>query len=113
MSSEIKSRSVDGASGPTITGYTVRNEVPNPVFDSNVESTYWMVNLIDGLWYYAISPMSVTNESLWTVKEASGGLELVVTTQVECNMMLKLIVKGQATSSLQQIHGALVEIMKD
>lgn len=40
---DIKARSVDGDSGfPT---YAVRNEVPNPVFDSNVNTTYLMVNL--------------------------------------------------------------------
>lgn len=111
--SEIQSRHVDGASGLVVKAYTVRNEVPNPVFDSNVETTYFMVNLADGLWYHAASPMGVINEGLWEVKEGAGGLELLVTIQVECNMVLKPIVKGQVKTSAEQIHKALVGIMKD
>lgn len=108
---DIKTRSVGGSGD--VKAYTIRNEVPNSFFDSNVTSTYNVVDLEDGLWYYATSPMGVTNTAVWEVKEAGNGLELRVTLQVECSVMLKSVVKGQVTSSVQQIHKTLVERMKE
>ncbi|CAN8097036.1 unnamed protein product [Discula destructiva] len=106
---EIKARSVGGASGTTAKAYSVRSEVPNPIRDSSVDSMYVVVDLVDGMWYAAASPMGVKNEALWTVKEAAGGLELSVVLNVECNVMLKSVVKGQSSTSSQQILDALVK----
>lgn len=56
--------------------------------------------------------MGVTNEAVWTVKEGAGGLELGVVVVVECNVMLKAVVKGQVTASVAQILGALVKTLE-
>lgn len=66
----------------------------------------------DGLFYYASSPMGVTNEARWTVKEANGGLELTLSIFVECNMMLKPVVKGQVEVDSKKIASALVARMQ-
>lgn len=108
MPAEVKARAVDGA----VHALTVRNEVPNPVFDSNVTTTYTFVNLNDGLWYWASSPMGVQNEGLWTVKDGANGLELAVSVQVDCNMMLKPVVKGQVQSGSEEIHKNMVQLMQ-
>lgn len=91
----------------------MRDEVPNPVFSSNVESTYEMVDLHDGLWYRARSPMGVVNEGLWTVDEdGEGNLVLAVELEADCNLMLKAVVKSQVEISTKQIHKALLENLK-
>lgn len=107
MSAEIKARVADDQ----VHVLTVRNEVPNPVFDSNVNTTYTLINLKDGLWYWASSPMGVNNEGLWTVQEGANGLELLVSVQIDCNMVLKPVVKGQVQSSSEEIHRNLVAAM--
>lgn len=109
MPADIKARAVGGGAQAQV--LSVRNEVPNPVFDSNVQTTYTFVDLEDGLWYWASSPMGVTNEGLWSVREGANGLELLVSVQVDCNMMLKPVVKGQVQSASEEIHKNLVAAM--
>lgn len=108
--SEIQARAA--ASAADVKVYTVRNDVPNPVFDSKVNTEYEVVDLVDGIWYRASSAMGVVNEGLWTVEEGSGGLELRVSIQVECNAMLKGLVKGQVQSGAEQIHKNLIAVME-
>lgn len=107
--SAIQARSEGSAANVKV--YTVRNDVPNPVFDSKVNTEYEVVDLVDGLWYRASSAMGVVNEGLWTIEEGSGGLELCVSIQVECNAMLKGLVKGQVQSGAEQIHKNLLAAM--
>lgn len=107
--SAIQARSA--GSGADVKVYAVRNDVPNPVFDSKVNTEYEVVDLADGIWYRASSAMGVVNEGLWTVEEGSGGLELRVNIQVECNAMLKGLVKGQVQSGAEQIHKNLLAVM--
>lgn len=63
------------------------------------------------MFYYASSPMGVSNEARWTIKEVGSGLELHASVFVECNMMLKPVVKGQVETSCKQIAAALVQRM--
>lgn len=70
--SEIQARTVASAAAD-VKVYTVRNDVPNPVFDSKVNTEYEVVDLADGIWYRASSAMGVVYEGLWTVEEGSGG----------------------------------------
>ncbi|KAG6358043.1 hypothetical protein INS49_013927 [Diaporthe citri] len=107
--SAIQARSAGSAADVKV--YTVRNDVPNPVFDSNVNTEYEVVDLVDGIWYRASSAMGVVNEGLWTVEEGPGGLELRVNIQVDCNAMLKGLVKGQVQSGVEQIHKNLLAVM--
>lgn len=107
--SAIQARSEGSAANVKV--YTVRNDVPNPVFDSKVNTEYEVVDLVDGLWYRASSAMGVVNEGLWTVEEGPGGLELCASIQVECNAMLKGLVKGQVQSGAEQIHKNLLAAM--
>lgn len=108
--SVIQSRSA--GSGADVKVYTVRNDVPNPVFDSKVNTEYEVVDLVDGLWYRASSAMGVVNEGLWTVDEGPDGLQLKVSIQIDCNMMLKGLVKGQVQSGAEQIHKNLLASME-
>lgn len=107
--SAIQSRSAGSAAGVKV--YTVRNDVPNPVFDSKVNTEYVVVDLVDGLWYRASSAMGVVNEGLWTVEAGPDGLELKVSIQVECNAMLKGLVKGQVQSGAEGISKNLLAVM--
>lgn len=100
------------AAGDALHTISVRNEVPNPVFDSNVTSKYTFVDLKDGLWYLATSPMGVSNEAVWTIKDAAAGLELVVSVLVDCNMMLKPVVKAQVEAGTDEIAKKLVQLMQ-
>lgn len=97
--SAIQSRSAGSSADVKV--YTVRNDVPNPVFDSKV-TVYEVVDLVDGLWYRAKSAMGVVNEGLWTVEERPDGLQLCVNIQVECNI----------ESGAEQIHKNLVGVMQ-
>lgn len=108
--SDIQSRSAGSSADVKV--YTVRNDVPNPVFDSKVNTEYEVVDLADGLWYRASSAMGVINEGLWTVEEGSDGLQLKVSIHVDCNMMLKGLVKGQVQSGAEQIHKNLLAAME-
>ncbi|KAL1862900.1 hypothetical protein Daus18300_008230 [Diaporthe australafricana] len=108
--SAIQSRSAGSSADVKV--YTVRNDVPNPVFDSKVNTVYEVVDLVDGLWYRAKSAMGVLNEGLWTIEEGPDGLQLCVNIQVECNMALKGLVKGQVQSGAEQIHKNLLAVMK-
>lgn len=63
------------------------------------------------MFYYATSPMGVSNEARWTVKEVDGGLELHASVFVECNMMLKPVVKGQVETGTKQIAAVLIQRM--
>ncbi|KAH8757265.1 hypothetical protein F5883DRAFT_428950, partial [Diaporthe sp. PMI_573] len=107
--SAIQSRSAGSAADVKV--YTVRNDVPNPVFDSKINTQYEIVDLADGLWYRASSAMGVVNEGLWTVEKGPDGLDLKVSIQVECNAMLKGLVKGQVQSGAEQIHKNLLSVM--
>jgi hypothetical protein len=106
---EIRSRSVGSTADVKV--YTVRNDVPNPVLDSKVNTTYEVVDLVDGLWCRATSAMGVVNEGLWTVEEGPSGLELKVSMQVECNVMLRALVKGHVQSGAEEIHKNLCTVM--
>lgn len=64
------------------------------------------------MFYYAASPMGVNNEARWTIKEVGGGLELHASVFVECNMMLKPVVKSQVETGLKQISAALIQKMQ-
>lgn len=76
-----------------------------------VNTKYEVVDLVDGIWYRATSAMGVVNEGLWKVEGGSGGLELLMSIQVECNMMLKELVKGQFQSGTEQIYKNLLAVM--
>lgn len=56
--------------------------------------------------------MGVINEGLWTVKEVAGGLELHGTLQVDCNLVLKPVVKSQVESASAQLVKNLVAAMQ-
>lgn len=61
------------------------------------------------MYYFANSPMGVTNEGHWQVKEAGGGLELCAAIFVECTTVLKPVVKGQVESATKEIGDAMLK----
>ncbi|KAK3904616.1 hypothetical protein C8A05DRAFT_31593 [Staphylotrichum tortipilum] len=95
--------------------------IPAGIWDTKVVSTYEFTDIEDGLFVRIRSPMSVTMETFWRVREAGGGgevegsgsggekgLELVEEVTMRCSRLLVGIVKGQCEAEWVKIHAKMV-----
>lgn len=75
----------------------VVENVPKGIWGSNVESTYEFTSVEKGLFSRIKSPLNISMETLWEVREAEDGegLELVEEADITCSKLLVGIVKGQ------------------
>lgn len=74
--------------------------VPKGIWGSNVESTYEFTEIERGLFSRVQSPLSISMETVWEVRDADDGdgLELVEDAQIKCSRLLVGIVKSQCES---------------
>jgi len=95
----------DAATDPLVSVYDLTDELPNPVFSSTINSRLEYVNLERGLWTRVNSPMGVSLETAWIVKEGSGGaLELHQDIVISCSKVLIGTVKGNIEANRGGIH---------
>lgn len=105
---------IEPQGAPAVTLYEVVDEVPNPVWSSNVVSKEEFVNIPDGLWVRIHSPMGIVMETTWTVREkADGELELVEDVIISCSKLLMTIVKGQVDGNWRGIHKKIIDRVMD
>jgi hypothetical protein len=83
--------------------------LPAGLWDSNVESTYEFTDTADGCFVRIRSPLSVVMETMWTIKEEDGRLQLVEDVFIQCSRLLVGIVKSQCEKNWQKIHGKMIE----
>ncbi|KAI5867060.1 MED14-domain-containing protein [Durotheca rogersii] len=104
---------VEPVGSPSVKLYEVVDHVPNPVWSSSVVSKEEFVDLADGLWVRIRSPMAITMETRWTIREGKGegggGLELVEDVEITCTKLLLGIVKSQVENNWKGIHKRIVD----
>lgn len=74
--------------------------VPKGIWGSNVESKYEFTDVERGLFCRIHSPLSITMDALWEIRDAEDGdgLEVVEEADIRCSKLLLGIVKGQCES---------------
>lgn len=74
--------------------------VPKGIWGSNVESKYEFTDVERGLFCRIHSPLSITMDALWEIRDAEDGdgLEVVEEADIKCSRLLVGIVKGQCES---------------
>lgn len=95
------------ATDPVVSVYDLTDELPNPVFSSTINSRLEYVNLEQGLWTRVNSPMGVSLETAWTVKEGESGggvLELHQDIVISCSKVLVGTVKGNIEANRGGVH---------
>lgn len=80
--------------------HDIVENVPKGIWGSNVESKYEFTDVEHGLFCRLYSPLSVTLEALWEIREAEDGdgFEIVEEAEIKASRMLVGIVKGQSES---------------
>lgn len=90
--------------------------LPAGLWDSDVLSTYEIMNLEKGIFVRLRSPLSIVMETLWEVREVEGGdegaLEMVEESVISCSRFLAGVVRGQCEGNWKAIHEKLLGIMK-
>ncbi|KAI1369240.1 hypothetical protein F5Y08DRAFT_334652 [Xylaria arbuscula] len=103
--------------GPVVKIYEVVDELPNPVWSSNVVSREEFVDHNEGTWVRIKSPMGVVMETRWSIREndeKEGILELVEDVFINCSRLVMGIVKGQVENNWRGIHKKLIDkLVKD
>lgn len=71
--------------------------VPKGIWGSNVESKYEFTDTEHGLFCRIYSPLSITMDALWEIRDAEDGdgLEVVEEADIKCSRLLVGLVKGQ------------------
>ncbi|EJP70327.1 uncharacterized protein BBA_01196 [Beauveria bassiana ARSEF 2860] len=108
---------IPAARGVTATGepdcYRVTDKVhtlPAGLWDSDIVSTYEMIDVRDGVFVRIRSPMSVMMESLWLVKETEQGrLELVEEQVITASRLLMSTVKSMSEAGWEGIHASMIK----
>jgi hypothetical protein len=106
------------------TGPTLRYKVvdlvhtlPAGLWDSNVVSTYEMTNTKDGVFVRIKSPMSVSMDTIWTIRQVQGAeanqLELVEDVNIYCSKLLVGTVKGLCEAGWSKIHAKMLQRITD
>ncbi|KAH7170769.1 hypothetical protein EDB81DRAFT_179331 [Dactylonectria macrodidyma] len=97
--------------------YSVTDRVhtlPAGLWDSDVVSTCEYFNLENGLFVRLQSPLSVVMETVWLITEAEdGSCELFEDVVIKCSRFLIGIVKGTCESGWNDVHGKIIEKMKE
>lgn len=107
--------------GVTATGepdcYRVTDKVhtlPAGLWDSDVVSTYELIDVDSGVFVRIRSPLNVTMESLWLVRESEDGkVELVEEQVVFASRILMGTVKSMSEADWKNIHAAMIDGAKD
>lgn len=75
----------------------VVENVPKGIWGSNVESKYEFTDTERGLFCRIYSPLSITMDALWEIRDAEDGdgLEVVEEAEIKCSKLLLGLVKGQ------------------
>ncbi|TQV99798.1 hypothetical protein IF1G_02013 [Cordyceps javanica] len=83
--------------------------LPAGLWDSDVVSAYEFINVENGVFVRIRSPMSVTMESLWLVKEIeSGTVELVEEQVIIASRLLMSTVKSMSEGGWKGIHASMI-----
>ncbi|KAI1429964.1 hypothetical protein F5Y12DRAFT_709512 [Xylaria sp. FL1777] len=101
--------------GPVVKIYEVVDELPNPVWSSNVVSREEFVDHSEGMWVRIHSPMGVVMDTHWSVRDdKKGGLELVEDIIINCSRLVMGLVKAQVDNNWPGIHKLLIgKLVKD
>ena len=86
--------------------------LPAGIWSSDVESVYEFVNCESGVFVRIRSPMSVSMETLWEVRESEtkeGEHELVEHVVIKCSKLLINFVKNTCESGWKGIHEQMLE----
>ncbi|KAI1810096.1 hypothetical protein GGS20DRAFT_568993 [Poronia punctata] len=99
--------------------YKVIDNMPNPVWTSNVVSTEEFVDTEEGVWVRIRSPLGVVMETLWSIRvrekkeeqqeEGEGELELVEDVTISASRLVLGIVKGQVEGNWKGIHQKFID----
>ncbi|KAM3433463.1 hypothetical protein MY4824_005976 [Beauveria thailandica] len=93
--------------------YRVTDKVhtlPAGLWDSDIVSTYEMIDVHDGVFVRIRSPMNVMMESLWLVKETEQGrLELVEEQVITASRLLMSTVKSMSEAGWEEIHASMIK----
>jgi hypothetical protein len=107
--------------GPTATStpkcYQVTDKVhalPAGLWDSDVVSTYEFINIEKGVFVRIRSPLNVTMETVWEVKEGpNGGLVLSEDILIKCSRLLVPVIKSTCESGWKGIHEKMINKLKE
>lgn len=96
------------ALGPTSVYKILDNveNVPKGIWGSSVESQYEFTDVERGLFCRIRSPLSVTMDALWEIRDAEDGdgLEVVEEADIKCSKLLLGIIKGQCESGGKYLY---------
>ena len=97
--------------------YQVTDKVhalPAGLWDSDVVSTYEFINIEKGVFVRIRSPLNVTMESVWEIKEGpEGGLVLSEDILIKCSRLLVPVVKSTCESGWQGIHEKMLAKLQE
>lgn len=113
------------ATGTPPVCYSITDRVhalPVGLWDSDVVSTYEFIDVERGVFVRLRSPLSVTMETVWTVREVEGSSgesegetqhELVEDIVISCSRLLMGTVKGTCESGWKEIHEKMMGHLKE
>jgi hypothetical protein len=101
---------VEPLPGREVDYFRITDVVPNPVWNSNVVSTYALIDVASGVMTKVLSPLGITTDTLWQIREREDGtFELVEDVLITCSRLLVGMVKGQTEKGWPKIHGNIMK----
>lgn len=97
--------------------YQVTDKVhalPAGLWDSEISSHYEFINIDQGVFVRIRSPMGITMETVWEVREGDdGALQLVEDIVIKCPRPLMSVMKNTCESGWKEVHGKMVNKLKE
>lgn len=99
--------------------YTVTDRVhalPAGLWDKDVESTYEFINTAQGVFVRIRSPLGVTMETVWAVREIEGRegeWEMLEDVVIKCSRLLMGTVRGTCEAGWKGIHEKMMCKLKE
>ncbi|KAK1754842.1 hypothetical protein QBC47DRAFT_381962 [Echria macrotheca] len=87
--------------------------IPAGLWDSNVVSTYEFTDISDGVFVRIRSPLSIVMDTVWEIKEAEDGLELVEDITITCSRLLLPVVRSQCEGGWAKIHAKMLSRLEE
>jgi hypothetical protein len=76
--------------------------IPKGIWGSTIVSTYKFTNIKHGVFLRVKSPLGVSIDTRWDIKEVEGGkLDLVQAVEISCLMLLMALVKGRCEAGCE------------
>ncbi|KAK0655686.1 hypothetical protein B0T16DRAFT_451328 [Cercophora newfieldiana] len=103
----IRAQARDDLKTDTFSVTDIVHAMPAGLWDTNVVSTYEITDITDGVFVRIKSPMSISMDTMWEVKESEEGqgrLELVEHIEIRCSRLLMGLVKGECEMGWAKIQ---------